>query len=405
MQLRRRPRHRRQRAPLHEPGPVRHAEQLRLRRHLREVEGVPRDDRDEPFPLGEDGLLDRRCAGARSRDWSARPVIGLPILLQAAPLPDPVLIAPAGFTQPVATDPDDPAVWRDARRPEFSQILGTDKAGKGKGGLYVFALDGRVLQRIGGLNRPNNVDVRGDLAVLTEREDSRLRVFRIDPKTRRWKDVSGRTAVFDGMSGEAALPMGIALYRRPDDRLFAFVSRKSGPAEGYLGVYALVENAGRYDVRFIRRFGAYSGKKEIESVAVDDARGDVYYSDETFGRRRYSAAAATRVNGEVPELELFDTAGVAGDHEGIAVAGDRFLVGTDQIKGDSIYSVYDLAPGAAPRVPRLRFHGNVDETDGIEVCALPLGPRYPRGIMVAMDSTPKRFAIFDWGQILDRAGR
>ncbi|RYG30867.1 phytase, partial [bacterium] len=42
-----------------------------------------------------------------------------------------------------------------------------------------------------------------------------------------------------------------------------------------------------------------------------------------------------------------------------------------------------------------------DETDGIEVCALPLGPRYPRGILVAMDSGPKRFAIFDWGEILD----
>ncbi|RYG82916.1 phytase, partial [bacterium] len=189
------------------------------------------------------------------------------------PPPDPIFVAPAAYTAPVATDPDDPAIWRDARRPEFSQILGTDKAGKGQGALYVFALDGRVLQRIGGLDRPNNVDVRGDLAVLTEREDRRLRVFRINPKTRRWRDVSGRTGVFAGATGEAALPMGVALYGRPDRRLFAFVSRKSGPAEKYLGVYELVLHAGRYDARFVRHFGAYSGKKEIESVAVDDASG------------------------------------------------------------------------------------------------------------------------------------
>ena len=321
------------------------------------------------------------------------------------PPPDPVFVAPVAFTAPVATDPDDPAIWRDARRPEFSQILGTDKAGGGKGGFYVFALDGRILQRIVGLDRPNNVDVRGDLAVLTEREDHRLRVFRIDPRTRRWRDVSGRTSVFAGAAGEAALPMGIALYRRPDRRLFAFVSRKSGPAEGYLGVYELVLRAGRYDARFVRLFGAYSGKKEIESIAVDDASGTVFYSDETFGRRRYSALGATRDVGTVAQEELFDTEDVSGDHEGIAVAGPRFLVGTDQIKGDSIYSLYDLAAGPAPRTPRFRFHGNVDETDGIEVCALPLGPRYPRGIMVAMDSGPKRFAIFDWGRILDLASR
>ncbi len=39
----------------------------------------------------------------------------------------------------------------------------------------------------------------------------------------------------------------------------------------------------------VRKFGLFSGKKEIESIAVDDALGYVYYSDEGYGVRKYYA--------------------------------------------------------------------------------------------------------------------
>jgi myo-inositol-hexaphosphate 3-phosphohydrolase len=37
-----------------------------------------------------------------------------------------------------------------------------------------------------------------------------------------------------------------------------------------------------------------------------------------------------------------------------------------------------------------------DETDGIDICSTPLGPKFPEGIFLAMDSTPKRFAMVSW---------
>jgi len=70
------------------------------------------------------------------------------------------------------------------------------------------------------------------IAVLTERIQQRLRVYRIEPDGGRLTEISSENGlkVFEGASGEEAAPMGIALYRRPRDRaIFAIVGRKSGP--------------------------------------------------------------------------------------------------------------------------------------------------------------------------------
>ncbi len=338
------------------------------------------------------------------------------IALAAAVSIVPVVLVPTGFTEPVGADADDPAVWRDARRPELSQILGTDKAGSGAGAIYVFGLDGRVIQRLGGLDRPNNVDVEYglrssvgpmDVAVATERERSRLVVFAVDRATRRWRDVTGATEVFRGDAPGDRHPMGIGLLRRRDGRIFAFVSRKAGPKEGYLEVDELVANAsGTVDLRFVRRFGAYSGTKEIESVVVDDRAGDVYYSDERFGVRRYAAEPLTRPGAGFPaQAEIFETTDFVGDHEGLAVGGD-LLVRSDQIEGDTVYRLLPRrGPRRGARAAIAAFRGGVDATDGLEVCDLPLGPRYPGGVMVAMDSGPRRFTIWDWRKVAALARR
>jgi 3-phytase len=42
----------------------------------------------------------------------------------------------------------------------------------------------------------------------------------------------------------------------------------------------------------VRKFGKYSGLKEIESIAVDDEMGYIYYSDEQFGVHKYYADPA-----------------------------------------------------------------------------------------------------------------
>lgn len=301
-------------------------------------------------------------------------------------------VKPVLATQSVGTDADDPAVWVNVKQPVRSLILGTDKTEAPNGGLVAFDLEGKIVQRIGDIDRPNNVDVEGNLAVVTERKKERLRIFQIDPITRKLSDVTGETRVFTGEHGEDAAPMGIGLYRRPKDgAVFAIVTPKAGPKENHLAQYRLVKNtaSGKFDLELVRRFGKYSGIKETESVCVDDKYGFVYYSDETVGTRKYLADPDAKNAGI--EQGFFNRTGTQGDHEGIAVWGD-YLICTDQRPGNSAYRVFKRKGNNAYVG---EFLGGADETDGVEASEANLGPKFPKGIFIAMNSGPKNFLVFD----------
>lgn len=310
-------------------------------------------------------------------------------------------VVPNLFTSPMPNDADDPAIWVHPTSPARSLILGTDKAAR-VGGLFVFNLDGKIVQTIMPVDRPNNVDVEGNVAVLTERMTRRLRVFTIDPETGHLTDASGQTEVFAGELGDRGAPMGVGLYRRPSDgALFAIVSPKEGPAENYLGQYRLTLNpvTGKYDAALVRRFGTFSGKKEIESIAVDDALGFVYCSDETVGTRKYLADPdAPQANREVA---FFNRTDVKGDHEGVGIwtrpDGTGYLVCTDQLPESSVYRVFRREGNNDYQGS---FRLGADETDGIEVVSAPLGAGYPQGMMVAMNSVGRNFAVVDWSRIV-----
>ena len=77
-------------------------------------------------------------------------------------------------------DPDDPAIWVDVRKPERSLILGTNKMSAAEGGaLYAFSLSGKIVRIASGLDRPNNVAIVKNWAIVTERLANQLRVFRL----------------------------------------------------------------------------------------------------------------------------------------------------------------------------------------------------------------------------------
>lgn len=320
-------------------------------------------------------------------------------------------------TDPVTDDPDDPAIWIHPGDPARSLIVATNKVAAPRGALVVYGLDGKIRQTIGNLDRPNNVDIeygltlrgeRVDIAVATERNQRRLRVFRIHPEGR-LQDVSSPDGlrVFAGCPGEQAAPMGIALYKRPrDGAIFAIVSRKEGPREGYLWQYRLVDDGqGRVRAQKVREFGHFSGTKEIEAVAVDDELGYVYYADEGDGIHKYHADPDYPDAGK--ELAHFATQGFQGDREGIAIyalaKGRGYIVCTDQLPGNTKYHIYRREGG--PKGPhdhseRIKvFWGGADETDGIEITSAALGPQFPNGLMVAMNSGPKNFLIYRWEDI------
>ena len=337
----------------------------------------------------------------------------------SSPLAHPsVDIRPALATAPVSDDPDDPAIWVHPSDPARSLIIGTNKVQAPAGALVVFGLNGRVRQTIAGLDRPNNVDVEyglvvggqpTDIAVTTERLKHRLRIFKIPRDDGALTDISsgGGAPVLDGETGERAEPMGIALYRRPrDGAVFAIVSPKTGPQQGYLWQYRLEDDgAGRVKATEVRRFGSFSGLKEIEAIAVDDALGYVYYADEGNGIHKWHADPDHP--GAGGELAHFGQTEFAGDNEGIAVYarpdGTGYIVCTDQIDGNSHYHIYAREGGHVGPHDHAQMikcaRGGADGTDGIEITSAALGRGFPNGLMVVMNSGAKNFLVYRWEDI------
>lgn len=320
-------------------------------------------------------------------------------------------------TESVTGDPDDPAIWVHPTDPARSLIAGTNKVAAPEGALVVFGLDGKIRQSVTGLDRPNNVDVEYglpmkdgpvDIAVVTERLKGQLRIFKVSADGIADITSTGNTRVFAGRAGEQAAPMGVSLYKRPSDgAIFAIVAPKSGPPEGYLGQYRLADDGnGKVKSTFVRYFGVFSGKGEIEAVAVDDALGHVYYADEGDGIHKYPADPDGNTAGV--RLAHFGREGFRGDREGIAIYtradGTGYVVCTDQIQGNAEYRVFrrEGEPGSPhDHSKTLRIvRGGAGATDGLEITSRPLGPRFPHGIMVAMNSGPKNFLVFDWDDVL-----
>ena len=308
-------------------------------------------------------------------------------------------------TQPVNTDPDDPAIWIHPKQPELSLLFGTDKAER-IGRLYVFDMNGTVLQHIDNADRPNNVDVEYgfqinstysiDLVVLTERQQKRLRIFQVKMMTRRVEElIGGRTSVFTDSTGDEAAPMGIGLYKRMEnEKMYAIVSRKSGPSGRYLGQYELVWNGQSIDLELIRYFGDFQGT-EIESIVVDDQLGYVYYSDEEYGIRKYNVDPMTNYTGQIGFINT--TKIWIGDSEGLAIysTSDRngYLIIVDQIPNGSIFHLYERQ-GNNSFVRSIRTRA--DSTDGIDVTSASLNENFPNGLLIVMNEIDKNFLMYDW---------
>lgn len=302
-------------------------------------------------------------------------------------------------TDATPTDTDDPAIWIHPDDPMQSLILGTDK-GDANGGIFVFDLNGKLLKNksLTDLPRPNNIDVEYgfvlngdtiDIAVFTQRNGDNLRVLRVPEMA--YIDGGGIPA-FQGDSIQA--PMGIALYKKPTTgQIYAIVSRKSGPDGSYLWQYLLKDSSGVVVAEPVRKFGAFKGGKEIESVAADDELGFLYYADEGAGVHQYHADP----DSSNAELALFATTGFAEDHEGISIykTGERsgyILVSDQQANRFHVFNREN------PRQELAVIPVSTNESDGSEVTNVALGDLYPKGFFVAM-SDNRTFQIYKWEQL------
>jgi len=316
------------------------------------------------------------------------------------------IIEPLYVTEMAKHDTDDPCIWINKEDPSKSLVIGTDK--DEDGALYVYDLKGKIVEGkvVRGLKRPNNVDLEYgfamgdsliDIAVTSERLTHQIKVFEV-PSMK----LIGSIDAFEGETqAEYRDLMGIALYKDPGtDEISVIIGRKSGPTDGsYLWQYQLYEEAGEVRGKLVRKFGKFSGKKEIEAIVVDDPLGYVYYSDEGVGVRKYLA----HPDSSNRELANFGIEGILEDNEGLSIYqltdSSGYLLLSNQAAGT--FHIFkregsDQDPHQHELLKVVEL--STLESDGSEATSVSLNKDFKGGLFVAM-SEGKVFHYYKWTDI------
>jgi len=319
-------------------------------------------------------------------------------------------IKPFITTDKVGFDSDDPAIWINYQNPSLSLVIGTDKGGEsGEGGLYVFDLDGKIdTSKTVRLQRPNNVDVAyglkmadrmTDIAVCTERNTNKIRVFSLPDML---AIDGGGIEVF--VDDTLRSPMGIALFTDlKTNNIYAMVGRKTGPKTGYIYQYLLsTDNSNTVKGQLVRKFGNFSGLKEVEAIVVDNELGYLYCSDEGVGVRKYYA----HPDSNNIELALFATNDVSEDHEGLSIYkandGTGYIILSDQQSDQFLIYPREGSKENKHQHQLIKtIKTNTDESDGSDVTNIPLNDAFRNGLFVAM-STDGTFQYYRWEDLADK---
>ena len=327
-------------------------------------------------------------------------VLGMVSCKQGSKLP---AIAPDIITEKTPNDTDDPAIWINPDDASKSIVFGTDK--ETNGGIYAFDLNGKIIEEksIKNIQRPNNVDleygfqlndsVAVDVIAFTEREKQQIRLFSVpDMKP---LDGGGFPVFEDESNMEQRLAMGISLYKSPkDSSVYAIVGRKTGPSGTYLYQYKFESDSTGVSAQLVRKFGSFTGGKEIEAIAVDNEMGYVYYSDEGECVKKYYAEPS--MGNE--ELACFGGEHFLEDIEGIAIArypnGEGYIIVSDQQRGQ--FNIFSRKDNSFIKAINL----STTETDGCDVVTVPLNDTFPNGLFAAMNDQ-KDFYFYDLDKALD----
>ncbi|SHF84580.1 phytase [Streptoalloteichus hindustanus] len=345
---------------------------------------------------------------------------------------------------------DDPAIWRDPKNPARSLVIGTAK----KGGLRVYDLDAREVQSIPAPERDdddnkrgrfNNVDLvhgmrlssgRADLAVVSDRGNDRLRIYRIDRDNSDGPlvDVTDPDAqpVFSADQdeiNEQRTAYGLATWSDArTGRSYAVVSRRHRTDVALLELTAGKDGTVGYrtvrTVKLPSSFRLPNGRSwtpcagpdelpQVEGMVVDPANGTLYAGQEDVGiwRMRADLTGEPVLIDKVREYGVpgtydedsekctpGDDPGYGGKHlaadvEGLTLVnkpnGEGYLLASSQ--GDSTFVAYDRKPANDNRYLRKFRVAASSKVDGSEECdgaaALhePLGDKYPQGLLVVQD--------------------
>ncbi len=348
-------------------------------------------------------------------------------------------------------DADDPAIWRNTADPGRSLVIATAK----EGGLRVYDLGARLVQSLPAPRPPaeddapgryNNVDLvtglrtptgRTDVAVVSDRGNDRLRIYRIDAS----KPASPLTDITDPAAApvfstgqteinEQRTAYGLATWQdTATGRTYALVSQRERTR---LALVELTPTAsGTVTYRKVRTLDLPASFRlpdgttwspcaepgelpQVEGMVVDPADGTLYAGQEDIGIWRIRADLTGKpelvdkvrefgvpgvYDEETEECAAGADPGFGGDHlsadvEGLALYqekdGDGYLLASSQ--GDDTFALYDREVGEDNEyeggfrvgAASATLDGS-QECDGAAVLNAPLGSRYPKGLLVVQD--------------------
>jgi 3-phytase len=316
-------------------------------------------------------------------------------------------IKPVFVTDTTDHDTDDPAIWINKKDKLKSLVIGTDK--DEDGGLYAYDLRGKIVNKIPHLQRPNNVDILYgvklgdtlvDIAFVSERFTHNIRIFRLPDF---YPLDNGGIPAFEGETGEEFRDlMGIAGYDKNSNEKYIIAGRKTGPTDGtYLWQYRIADgDSGYFKLELARKFGKFSGLKEIEAIAVDHEYGFVYYSDENFGIRKYYADPSKGNE----ELTTLGTTNFVEDHEGISIfnkgKNNDFILISDQQRNCFRAFPRGLMEGTQQHPELFFIPASTNESDGSEITTETFDGLFRGGLFVAM-SDNKTFHYYHVGDIIN----
>ncbi|MBK8047505.1 MAG: phytase [Anaerolineales bacterium] len=304
-------------------------------------------------------------------------------------------------------DLDDPAIWVHPADPMLSTVVGVLK----EGGLEVYDLDGQILQSLSPEGaRYNNVDILYDFELggalvdviaITDRYRDTLVFFQVDPASRQLVEIGdpANPLLFTAAgneSDEETTAYGVALYRSPKSgTAYAIANRRE---TGDVAQWLLKDNgSGQIAIEQVRAFqlpipeGGELEDAQTEGMVADQELGHLYIGQENVGIWKIDAepdaSAELRLLYSVrPEGELLEA-----DVEGLTIYygpdGTGYLLVSSQ--GDNTFAVFtregDNAYLGSFQIGAAGEIDGVQESDGAMVLNVPLGDRFPNGLLVVQD--------------------
>ncbi|MEM7592979.1 MAG: phytase, partial [Cyanobacteria bacterium P01_A01_bin.83] len=322
-----------------------------------------------------------------------------------------------------APDADDPAIYIDPEDPADSLVISTFK----DDGLRVYNLEGEELESLTPDDiRYNNVDIAYgvefpsqlagetssvDLAIASDRENDTLAIFAIDPNAA-GGELPGGSILTDvtsvdipesifGVDDGEATAYGLATYTSlVDGKTYVFVSQADGNKIAQLELLPSLGAADELTVsaEVVRTFEVpipEEGELEdaqVEGMVVDRETGDLYLAQEEFGI--WKVGAEPNSSNDLTLVDSVEQGDIAADVEGLTIYygedGNGYLIASSQ--GDNTFAIYDRADSNS-FLESFAIE-EVEESDGADVTNLPLGDKYPAGLLVVQDGSNEPEVVF-----------